>query len=342
MAVRAVVAGVEDAGVTRERFLADAGLPARAIDDGAVRMSWRDYLRVIRTALHSSGDPALGLHMGERASTSWFDVIGHLAQHSTDLRSALGACVRYSRLATDGPRLALTEEGELAVVRLTHLQGDAPEVRFICEFALTALLLHLILRYAERGVQPTRVCFAHAAPAHHAEYRRIFGGRERFGQSDTGIAFERSWLDRKQLHHSPELHELLRSRAELLLSRLDTDASATERVRRWLGSHDLQNKPSMEEIARSLGMSGRSLRRRLTEEGTHFSELVEAARALGAQRMLEDPRFSVQEAAYALGFSTHAAFTRAFKRWTGKSPSAYRAARAGLGAALSELPTDLG
>ena len=83
----------------------------------------------------------------------------------------------------------------------------------------------------------------------------------------------------------------------------------------------------MDAIARDLGMSARSLRRRLRGERTPYAALVEDARANRAKRMLEDRHLSVQEAAYALGFGTPTAFSRAFKRWTGMAPSAYRAAR---------------
>ena len=100
-----------------------------------------------------------------------------------------------------------------------------------------------------------------------------------------------------------------------------------ERVKRWLASHDELLKPTMDAIARDLGMSARSLRRRLREERVQYDELVREARTLRAKRILADPRHSVQDAAYALGFGTPAAFSRAFKRWTGMAPSAYRASR---------------
>jgi AraC-like DNA-binding protein len=89
----------------------------------------------------------------------------------------------------------------------------------------------------------------------------------------------------------------------------------------------LKDKPTMDSVAKTLGMSARSLRRRLCEEETDFRVLVERARADHAKRALAAGHLSVQEAAYELGFATPAAFTRAFRRWTGLSPSAFRAAR---------------
>jgi len=171
------------------------------------------------------------------------------------------------------------------------------------------------------------VLFAYQRPPHGAEYTRLFGGSELFSQDYTGIEIERSWLDQTHAYRSPELCTLLQARAELLLAKADQDAPAGERVKRWLTSQNLDTRPTMETIARELGMSARSLRRRLHSERAPFNDLVEEARALRAKGMLADPRHSVQETAYALGFGTPAAFSRAFRRWTGMTPSAYRAAQ---------------
>ncbi|MET0386923.1 MAG: AraC family transcriptional regulator [Polyangiales bacterium] len=327
MALRAIVAGVEAAGVSRERFLRDAALDADRLRDGLARISVTEYRHAVHAALVSSRDPALGLHMGEVANITWYDVLGHLALHSANLREALQMCGRYARIATDSAHLELHEHGDTATIKLAHHIGDATTVRFAAEFSTSALLLSLIRPFIGEGVQPRVVSFEYDMPAHHAEYTRIFAGRARFARELTGLEIERRWLDQSQLHHSVELSTLLQSRAELLMTRLEGGAPATERVRHWLASHSLKNKPIMDAVARDLGMSGRSLRRRLFAEGSEYYTLVEEARADCAKRMLVDPQRSVQEAAYELGFATPAAFTRAFKRWTGLSPSAFRSAR---------------
>ena len=188
-------------------------------------------------------------------------------------------------------------------------------------------MLRLARRFVGSAARARRVYFAYESPAHRAEYARVFGGCEQFSHAFTGIEFERAWLDRARRDRSPELYALLETRAELLLARLDQEGSVAERVKRWLASHDELLKPTMDAIARDLGMSARSLRRRLREERVQYDELVREARTLRAKRILADPRHSVQDAAYALGFGTPAAFSRAFKRWTGMAPSAYRASR---------------
>jgi AraC-like DNA-binding protein len=240
------------------------------------------------------------------------------------LREALQVSARYARIVMDAPRLELCEEGDSASVRCTPLSGEDPEVRLTAEFVMSSLQ-YLIRRFVGGAAQVRRVLFAYQAPAHRAEYARIFEGREQFAQAFTGIEFDLAWLDRSHTYRSPELRTLLQARAELLLARVEQDAPAAERVKRWLAAQSLETKPTMDTIARALGMSARSLRRRLHDEGAPYDDLVEGARALRAKSMLADPRLSIQETAYALGFVTPASFSRAFKRWTGMAPSAYRA-----------------
>jgi AraC-like DNA-binding protein len=327
MLVRALAVAVERAGVERARFLAAAELDAALVDDSSARLPGADYGRALRTALKITGDPALGLRMGEHASAAAFDVLGHLAEHTASLRDALEMNARYSRLVTGGPgAVELREAGDRATVHFARLKGEAPEIRFTAEFATSALV-----RFAERVIgedaRSLRVLFAYEAPAYRDEYTRVFGGRECFEQDFTGVVLERVWLDRKQIFHSPELCSVLQTRAERMLARLELDTPVAERVKRCLASRSLQVRPSMEDVARELGMSERSLRRRLRNERVLYRALVDGALADAAKRMLADPRSSVQETAYAMGFATAPAFSRAFKRWTGLAPTAFRAAR---------------
>lgn len=326
IAVRALVAAVEAAGGTREQLLAQAGLSAAELERADARISFDQYGSARRAALIVSADPALGLHMGERANVGAFDVLGYLAEHGSTLRDALHMIIRYARIIMDGQQQELLETGDSAIMCCTQLVGDAPETRLTAEFAMSSFWF-LIQRFMRQPVEARRVYFAYPAPLHRAEYTRIFAGREQFDHSFTGIEIDRAWLDSAPPYRSPELCSLLRDRAEVMLARVEQDAPAAERVRRWLASQSLESRPTMDVVARGLGMSARSLRRRLHDEQARYDNLVEDARSLRAKRMLADPRLSVQETAYALGFVTPGAFSRAFKRWTGAAPSAFRPAR---------------
>jgi AraC-like DNA-binding protein len=324
MAVAGLVGALERAGVERASFLGAAGLSGLQLDDVHGRISAADYSRLVRAALERTGDAALGLHMGERAGMGSFDVLGHLGEHSRCLRDALELSARYASIVTTGPRLELHERGELATLLLTLPREDTPIVRWTAEFSSVGLL-RMVRRFVGDDAQARRVAFAYPKPPHHAEYRRLFAGRERFSQAFTGVQLERAWLDRTQPGGSAELQALLQARADVLLARVEHAGPAADRVKRWLAAQSPRTRPTMDATARGLGMSARSLRRRLRDERAAFGELVDGALAHHAKRLLIDPRHSIQEAAYAMGFCTPSAFSRAFKRWTGMAPSQFRA-----------------
>lgn len=320
--VRALLGVVERRGASRERFFSAAGIDPRLLDDGQARLPVGAYQRSIEAALAVSGDPAFGLHMGEQTHSAMFDVLGPLAEHASTLRHGIESMNRYSRLMADGHDPQLYEEGERAAIRFPSLFGDAAAIRLTAEFAISALL-QLLRRFAGPDARPTQVSFAYPAPDYVAEYRRIFGETVRFEQPVTEVQFPREWLDRSQLYQSPDLHSLLRTQAERKLDRLQRDTALGVRVEQLLAAHS-PRQVRMEEAARELGMSARSLRRQLAAEGVVYSQLVERNRISAAKRMLENPRTSIQEAAFALGFAAPAAFHRAFKRWTGMTPKQYR------------------
>jgi AraC-like DNA-binding protein len=321
--VRALLGVVERSGASRERFLAAAGIEPRLIEEGQVRLPVGAYQRVIDAALEVTGDPALGLQLGELARSGMFDVLGPLADHAATLRELIEAIGRYSRLIADGHEPQLHEAGDRASIRFAALHGDSSAVRLTAEFA-TAAMLRTLRQFVGDDAQPAHVSFAYPAPAYAAAYRRCFGDVVRFDRPFTEIEFPSAWLDKRQLFQSPELYSALKSQAERTLDRLERDAAVSARVEQVLAERSPQHV-SMDDAARALGVSARSLRRQLAAEGVSYSELVERARVAAAKRMLRDPRTSIQEAAYAMGFAAPAAFHRAFKRWTGMTPKQYRA-----------------
>jgi AraC-like DNA-binding protein len=320
--VRALVGVIERAGADRERFLSAAGIDARLIDDRDARLSLNHYLRAIDAALRVSGDPALGLHMGEQARSVMFDVVGPLAERAATLRQSIQTAERYSRLLAEGHDPELRETGELAVIRFATLRGDLVAIRVTAEFTMTSLL-NVLRQFAGDTARPTQVSFAYPSPPYAAEYARIFRGAERFDAAFTEMHFPRAWLDKKQLFQSPELYALLKGEAERTLGRLERDAMLSERIEQVLARHGPQ-QVTMEDVARELDMSGRSLRRRMRAEGVRYGDLVTRSRMNLAKRMLETRSLSLQEIAYAMRFASPAAFHRAFKRWTGKTPKEYR------------------
>src|SRR5262249_33306887 len=144
-------------------------------------------------------------------------------------------------------------------------------------------------------------------------------------QPFTGMVFDASLLASTQIHGDAELHATLVDRAEQRTSRPPASSVAyAERVRRHVMKSPAGGRHDMEAVARALGLSARSLGRRLSEEGVTFREVVDGALAALAKRLIADGSRPIEAAAYEMGFSHPSAFHRAFKRWTGATPASVR------------------
>jgi AraC-like DNA-binding protein len=181
-----------------------------------------------------------------------------------------------------------------------------------------------MLRLFSPTARPHLVNFDYPMPDYAAEYRRVFGGTERFAQPTAGIVFDRKLLEAKQLSQDAEFHKALCAQAEKRVSRLTRTATYSERVREYLLGCAPADRRNMAVVARGLGMSARSLRRRLHEEGSSYSDVAESALATLAKRLITDEDRSIEATAYEMGYSDPTAFHRAFKRWTGSTPTAFR------------------
>jgi AraC-like DNA-binding protein len=322
--VHALVEAVESMGVSRDELLAAARFDSRRLDDSDGRIDHEEYDRLQTVALDITHDDALGLHMGERSSMVGLDVLANLAAHAPKMRHAIESLLRFHRLVSDEPEPVLEESENLATLKYEIPRSSERCERLRAEFAIVGFY-RLVSHFAGRDHMIRRVFFQHSAPGHRAEYERIFGAVAQFGHGFTGIEFERALLDREKLPQRAELYAALESLAERKLTRVTREAGHAERLKEYLAAHPPAEWPDMETIARRFEMSVRSLRRRLEEEGVSFAELLDEVRATVAKRMLDEPRRSIYETAYAMGFSDPSAFHRAFKRWTGMTPAQYRA-----------------
>ncbi|HVU06084.1 MAG TPA: AraC family transcriptional regulator [Polyangiaceae bacterium] len=322
--VRALVDCVESAGVSRQKLFDEGDFDGARLDDADGRLSGVEYDRLIDVAVELSGDPALGLHMGELASTTQHSVVGHLVGHAPTMRHAIESLLRYHPLLAEKTSLEFLEEGDSAIMR--HVPGSGPSrcERFRAEMAMVGF--YRMVWFFSQGEGAKRVLFAHPRPDYGAEYDRIFAGGVTFGADETAVRFGRDVLSRPQLHADSEFFEILRAQAERRIGRLMRTESHADRVRAVLVER-ASGAQDMDTVARALGMSVRSLRRRLREEGIAFGSLVDEARTLLAKQYLSEDHRSIEDTAYALGFSDPSAFHRAFKRWTGTTPSEFRRVR---------------
>jgi AraC-like DNA-binding protein len=321
--VRALVNAVERTGLPRCEFLCAAGLDAQQLDAAEARVPIGEVHRVGELALDFTGDPALGLHWAEWLTPSSFAPISYLIAQSVNLSHGFASLAQFGKLLSDEPGYELLEhDGKLTVKRLGSAGESLRMQRFAAEMVV-ASFFKLVRRF-NVGARPEQVCFAYAAPDYRDEYTRIFDQEVRFEQAFTGIVFDRALLNAASLQRDEGIHEALRALAERRMSRLTQDAPYALRVRDILVEGRWPQRTDMKSAAHKLGVSVRSLRRRLASEGKSYKAIEKEALVIVAKRLLGDEQRTIQETACAMGFANTTTFHRAFKCWTGTTPRAYQ------------------
>ena len=319
---RGLVEVAETHGVPRAELLHAAELEPQILERDDARILLAELSRLCELAVERTGDPALALHWAERYSDSTFTPIAHLMAHAASLRDAFELLTKYYPLLTDERRFDLLEEGAHVVVRFAGRPGETPVMRRFTAEMFTAGLLRVIRSFAT-AARPERVCFNYPEPGYRAEYTRVFDGAEHFDQPFTGIVFDRAWMSAASLHKDEDVEGALRSIAEQRVLRLTQQAPFKLRVRELLLKQPAHGA-DMDAVAQRLGLSVRSLRRKLAAEGESYEAIANEARATIAKQLLRDRGLSIQDAAFEMGFADANSFHRAFKRWTGTTPGAYR------------------
>jgi AraC-like DNA-binding protein len=232
--------------------------------------------------------------------------------------------VRYYRVLGAMSEASIVERGALLHLRVAPQLTMSPlAMRHFVEhfFALLVTRARLL---TGRGLTLVRVRFTHEAPASVSEHERIFGAPLEFGQRRNELVADRVALAEPLRTANPALVQPLEDAAVSVLRRADEDVVARTRaeVPRVLETGD----PGLAGVARRLGMGARTLQRRLAQRGTSYADLVEDVRRELAHREVALGTKSFGEIAFLLGFSQASAFDRAFRRWTGRTPSAHRRA----------------
>jgi AraC-like DNA-binding protein len=324
--VLGLIEAVEQSGIARAQFLRAAQLAPEQLKAIEARLPRSTVYRLSELAMDLTNDPAFGLHWAERLSEGTFVPISHLIAHSASLRRGFASLAEFYRLLSDHAGYQLVEQGDKVTVRVTHLGGESVRLqRFNSEMMVVGFFR--LLRNVCMHARPDCVSFAYAAPDYQAEYARVFEQEIRFDQPFTGIVFDRALFDAPAPHQDDDVHEALQALAKRRLLRITQRTSYAERVREHLVQHGSEPGTGMESVAHALGMSVRSLRRRLAAEGQAYADLVNEALAIVAKHMLRDKQRTIQETAFEMGFADTSSFHRAFKRWTGTTPGAYQEAQ---------------
>ena len=322
---RALVEACGRLGVDTGTLLRTVGIERTTLEDPDARLENREAGALWAKAYELSGDPVLSLHVAEACPLGAYKVIDYMGASARTVGEAFRYSTRYFPLINTAVRLTIEESGDPVTFDLQGDDGPAGVSRPYAEYCLAVFVLHV--RAATGVAFPLRrVTFTHRLPPDIREHERIFGCPVRFEQDHNRIFFDRAvWETPTRGAHSGMLGVLI-EHADLLLQRLPRGPDLIERTRRAIGGRLRGGDPSLESVARELGMSDRSLQRHLRELGYTFNALADEVREATARLYLEQPDIALAEIGYLLGFADQSAFNRAFKRWTGCTPRQARVA----------------
>ena len=311
--------------------VADLAAPERWIPAAAA--AW-----LLEMSAEESGCEDFGLRLSERRRLAAMGPLSVVLREEPDLRSALRLLIRYDYSYNEAITLQLTEADGLATLQVRLDFGEPAPTRQGLELAVASHVA-VIRTLLGRTWQAQRVCFPHGAPERLTTHRRLLGPRLEFGAEFTGLVFRAGELAGANVLADPLMRPY---RPQLLRSVSSPRArTLTDQVRELVETLLPVGRSSMRQVAHSLGLSTRTLRRRLEAEDETFSSIVNGARAGLAERYLASDRLSLTDISYQLGFAAPSAFSRWFRDRFGISPTAWRQAARGArrgGSALTAAP----
>lgn len=306
----------------RDALLVAARINAEVLDDPKARISERQHAALWEALPRLTGVPEIGLEVGRRhALPETFGLLGFLAASSETIGDALEQIVAHHPLMSRQTSIELSR-GRRPRIQIRSLDGQIWPAPLSDSWVAT--YASLPARVTGEPVVAERVGLLHPRPSHADAYPATLGCRAVFGQSHNFVELPREALELPLLSRAPELAQVLRGAARDALERLPQEDLLIVRLSALAQEALPRGRPRVEELARRLGLGARSLQRRLGERGLTYSAFLEQTLRRRAEDQLRSTSLGISDIALELGFEDASAFARAFKRWTGESPSAWR------------------
>jgi AraC-like DNA-binding protein len=322
---RLAYARLEKAGVPALPLLREAGITLDQIRDESVRLKVRDQIKFLNLVSEALNDDVLGFDLAMEADFRNTGLLYYVMSSSANLKEALERASRYSVIVNEG-----------VIQEFRRSRGYGIEIRYVdvsrypdrhqIEFWMAAIV-RICRELSGRRITPRCVRFVHNRKSHNVRFREIFGDNLEFGATADEVAFSENLEMVPVIGADQYLNRfLVKYCEEALADRPGKGQSFQSSVENAIVPLLPHGKAAADEIAHQLGVSKRTLARRLSSEGLSFSKLLEDLKLHLAMRYLADAELSVSQIAWLLGYQEIGAFSRAFKHWTGKTPRETRSA----------------
>ncbi|HRM49332.1 MAG: AraC family transcriptional regulator [Alicycliphilus sp.] len=319
--VGTVLAAAERQGVARGALLAQAGIAPEELT--AERWPIDHITRLWRAAVHCTQDAGFGLKAGAGVGPASFNVVSYLLQSAPTLRAALALVQKYQRLISDGGRFQTITGPEACWVVYHPRQGALAFSPHQIESVLAAVVV--FARWVTgSALRPQRVQLSQARIGPLAGYREVFQCPVDFEQAFSGVLLANAQLDAPLPQANAQLAQAHQQQAAARLAALSRQDGLEQTLRMWIASQLQGQAPARAQAARALGLSERTLARRMRAEGLSYSALLDGVRRDAALQAVAQTTRALSDIALALGYAEPSVFTRAFRRWTGATPGQWR------------------
>lgn len=314
-------------GLEPDKVAALTGMaPADPADETAL-INQRHYMELLHRCAVETGDPLFPLKLGLRMEAGDLGAIGLLAANKPTLRTAIASLNEHFRSYQQGADIAIESVGD-GLVRLTYRVGERLTEGLEADIDLTlGAALAFFRRFFGPRWRPREAHVVYGPVAHRKSLERVFDAPVWFLQDANGFTFEERLLDERQPGAEPQRIAALEAYLRQLRSASALEADLVSSLRIFIVSNLASASASAAAAAVSCGMSLRTMQRRLGSRALTYERLVDETRRDIAQRLLATSSLPIAEIAGHCGYGDPANFNRAFLRWSGETPTAYRKAR---------------
>lgn len=312
-------------GISPDTVSRRAGLLPQLLTDPQAVLTVTQLDALICAMQAELSDPAFGLHLGEFIRVDSLQVVGSLVVTAPTPREALAQFIRFKKLVHPVGELLLRMNGRNAELIYRESKDEGVSGSFHYAEMYLAGVIGVARALLRRDIRVYSVSFCHPRPDYVDEYRRVFSTDDITFDARENIAiFEGDFLDDPLPGHFPDYHRQVEQLAARRLAELPDGSTMSAAVLRFLEESIGRRVVDMDDVAKHLNVTLRTLQRRLKEENTTYAALRDSVRFCYAQKYLSDPGMDMDSIAASLGFSETANFYPAFKRWSGMSPGEYR------------------